>query len=275
MTSFDSHAHFPTASAAEHHAQIARAREAGLCGILAVGGGPELDPGAIAMARECPADVHLALGLDRDVAMTAAPDAATLAASMTSLRGTLARLADEGIPVRAIGEIGLDFSHDPTASVKAAQIALFEAQLALAAELDLPCSIHSRDAETETLASLARHASPARRRTARVGVVHCFSGGAAFAAALVELGLCIGLSGILTFRNADPLRAVAADLPRDRILVETDCPYLTPVPMRGRPNEPAMLPHTVRRLATVLGLDEDAAAALTTENARRLFGLAT
>ena len=125
MTSFDSHAHFPTASAAEHHAQIARAREAGLCGILAVGGGPELDPGAIAMARECPADVHLALGLDRDVAMTAAPDAATLAASMTSLRGTLARLADEGIPVRAIGEIGLDFSRDPTASVKAAQIALF------------------------------------------------------------------------------------------------------------------------------------------------------
>ena len=95
MTSFDSHAHFPTASAAEHHAQIARAREAGLCGILAVGGGPELDPGAIAMARECPADVHLALGLDRDVAMTAAPDAATLAASMTSLRGTLARLADD------------------------------------------------------------------------------------------------------------------------------------------------------------------------------------
>ena len=109
----------------------------------------------------------------------------------------------------------------------------------------------------------------------RVGVVHCFSGGAAFAAALVELGLCIGLSGILTFRNADPLRAVAADLPRDRILVETDCPYLTPVPMRGRPNEPAMLPHTVRRLASVLGLGEDAAAALTTENARRLFGLAT
>ena len=274
MTSFDSHAHFPAASATEHRAQIARAREAGLCGILAVGGSPELDPGAIALARECPEFIHLALGLDRDVAETAAPDAATLAASMTRLRGTVARLADEGVIVRAIGEIGLDFSRDPPAADKAAQIALFEAQLALAAALDLPCSIHSRDADAETLACLERHASPARRRAIRVGVVHCFTGGAAFAAALVELGLCIGLSGILTFRNADPLRAVAAGLPRARILVETDCPYLTPVPMRGRPNESAMLPHTVRCLAAILGLGEDAAAALTTENARRLFGLA-
>ena len=119
--------------------------------------------------------------------------------------------------------------------------------------------------------------SPTGARTCCDGPValSAVTGAAAFAAALVELGLCIGLSGILTFRNADPLRAVAADLPRDRILVETDCPYLTPVPMRGRPNEPAMLPHTVRCLASVLGLGEDAAAALTTENARRLLGLAT
>lgn len=275
MTSFDSHAHFPATSSDAHRAQIARAREAGLGGILAVGGSPELDPGAIAMARECPGYVHLALGIDRDVATSAAADAATLAASLTRLRTTIAGLAGEGVAVRAIGEIGLDFSRDPSAADKAAQIALFEAQLALAAALDLPCSIHSRDADAETLASLERRASPARQRTASVGVIHCFTGGAEFAAALVELGLCIGLSGILTFHNADPLRAVAAGLPRERILVETDCPYLTPAPMRGRPNEPAMLPHTVRRLATVLGLDEDAAAALTTENARRLFGLAT
>ncbi|MGI5867856.1 MAG: TatD family hydrolase [Kiritimatiellia bacterium] len=271
MISFDSHAHFPGDAFAEHRAQIARAREAGLCGILAVGGSPDLDPGAIAMAREHPGDVHLALGCDRDTAPALAPDPATLDATLRRLRATLADLARDGIAVRAIGEIGLDFSRNPSAADKAAQIALFDAQLALADELDLPCTIHSRDADAETLASLERHASPSRRRTGSVGVLHCFTREADFAAALIDLGLCIGLSGILTFRNADPLRAVAAGLPHERILVETDCPYLTPVPMRGRPNEPAMLPHTVRRLAKILGLDESDAADLTTANARRLF----
>ncbi len=274
MTSFDSHAHFPAASADEHRAQVVRAREAGLCGILAVGGGPELDPGAIAMAREFPGYVHLALGLDRDMATTTAHDATALDAAMTRLGVMLDGLAVEGVRVRAIGEIGLDFSRHPDAAERAAQIALFEAQLALAAERDLPCSIHSRDADAETLAALARATSSARRRAGAAGVVHCFTGGAAFAAALVDLGLFIGLSGILTFRNADPLRAVAAGLPRDRILVETDCPYLTPAPLRGRANEPALLPHTVRRLADVLGIDAEAAATLTSDNARRLFGIA-
>ncbi len=273
MILFDSHAHFPRESRNEHTAQIARAQAAGLCGLLAVGGGPDLDDGAIAMAKHFPDFVSLAMGYDRDMALTVAESAPCLDASLMILRSLQRGLGDAGIVLRAIGEIGLDFSRSPSATEKAAQIALFEAQVLLAGELGLPCTIHSRDAADETLAILERSGSKDLRRQARLGVIHCFTGDTPFADAAVELGLMIGVSGILTFRNADPLRGTVSTLPHERLLVETDCPYLTPAPKRGVVNEPAMVVHTALKLAEVLGLTPVECANVTTANALRLFGI--
>ncbi len=273
MILFDSHAHFPVGSRDEHATQIARAQAAGFCGLLAVGGGPDLDGGAIEVARSFPLFVSLAMGYDRDMALTVAESPLCLDASLATLRTLLRRLVDEGIAVRAIGEIGLDFSRSPSATEKAAQIALFEAQVLLAGELGLPCTIHSRDAADETLAVLERSGSKDLRRQSRLGVIHCFTGDTPFADAAIELGLMIGVSGILTFRNADPLRGTVFTLPHDRLLVETDCPYLTPAPKRGVVNEPAMVVHTALKLAEVLGLTPNECADVTTTNALRLFGL--
>lgn len=273
MILFDSHAHFHGDAAAEHGGQIARARDAGLCGLLAVGGSDDIDAGALTLAKEYPGFVHLALGYDRDTATTAAGSPSALSAAITLLRASIKRLADDGMPLCAIGEIGLDFSRHPSQAEQSAQTALFEAQLLLAAELNLPCSIHSRDADGETLRVLSRSASKALLAETRMGVIHCFTGGTDFASALVSLGLHIGISGIITFRNADPLRATVSTLPHDRLIVETDCPYLTPVPMRGKPNEPARIVHTAARLAEVLGISAEETAVITTSNAMRLFGI--
>lgn len=273
MILFDSHAHFPTDSAPLHRSHILQAQQAGLIGLLAVGGSPELDGGAIAMAREFPRFAYLALGYDRDTASAVASSPAVLSTSLATLRERIRVLANEGIPLRAIGEIGLDFSRDPSSSERSAQCALFEAQLALAAELGLPCSIHSRDAVDDTLAVIERSGSKTLRQENRLGVIHCFTGDDDFARAAVALGLLIGVSGIFTFRNADALRSTVSTLPHDRLLIETDCPYLTPAPMRGRPNEPAMVVHTATKLAEVLHKTAEDVAAHTTANARHLFGL--
>ncbi len=273
MTLFDSHAHFPRGSRNEHASQIARAQAAGLCGLLAVGGGPDLDDGAIAMAKHFPNFVSLAMGYDRDMALTVAESPPCLAKSLADLRALLRRLADQAIAVRAIGEIGLDFSRSPSATEQAAQMALFEAQVLFASELGLPCTIHSRDAADETLAVLDRSGSKDLRRQGRLGVIHCFTGDRPFAHAAIDLGLMIGVSGILTFRNADPLRDTVSTLPHARLLVETDSPYLTPAPKRGVVNEPAMVVHTALKLAEVLGLTPSECADVTTANAFRLFGV--
>ena len=174
------------------------------------------------------------------------------------------------IPI-AIGEIGLDYSRGQDAAARARQRALFAAQLRLAARLGLPCSIHSREAEADTVAVLRENLSPDLAAAGRAGALHCFVGPTPFAAALAPLGLSFGLSGIVTFRNADALRAVVPTLPRDRILVETDAPYLAPVPVRGRRCEPAFAAHTARFLAGLLGLPEPDAFALFGANARRLY----
>lgn len=260
---FDSHCHFDPSG--DVSGAIARAREAGLDGLLAVGGSPEADDGAAAAAALAPGFALPAFGLDRDAA-DALEGPADLAAKMAALERRLV----EG-RAAAVGEIGLDYSRGEDAADRARQRALFAAQLRLAAKLGLPCSIHSRDAAEDTAALLRENLSPALAAAGRAGSLHCFVGPAAFADALAPLGLCFGLSGIVTFRNADALRAVVPRLPRDRILVETDSPYLAPVPLRGRPCEPAFAVHTARCVAGLLGLPEDEAFALFADNARRVF----
>ena len=165
----------------------------------------------------------------------------------------------------AIGELGFDF-HWKGPETADAQRARFDLQAGFARERDLPIIIHTREADDLTLSALRAADLP------RTGVIHSFTGDKTLARACLDLGYCISFSGILTFRNADALREVARWLPADRILVETDSPYLAPVPHRGKRNRPAFVAATAACLAELRGLSLPALADLTTANALRLFG---
>ncbi len=174
--------------------------------------------------------------------------------------------------VVAIGEIGLDYYWDK--SPKDVQKRAFEAQLALAARLELPVIIHNREASEDVIAVLeswTRDLPESLRE--RPGVLHSFSASAAVAERALAIGFYLGFTGPITFKNADDLRRIAAAVPLDRILVETDGPFLTPMPHRGKRNEPAYIPLIVDRLAALKTVTVDQMGAATTENALRLFRL--
>jgi len=166
--------------------------------------------------------------------------------------------------VVAIGETGLDYHY--RADTLEAQQAAFRHHLALAARLAKPVIIHTREAQQDTL-RLLREASP----LVAGGVLHCFTEDWAMAEAALALGLHISFSGIITFRNAAPLREVVRQVPLARLLVETDAPYLTPAPHRGRSNEPQYVRHVAECVAHVKGISFDEVAQATTENFKRLF----
>jgi len=163
----------------------------------------------------------------------------------------------------AIGETGLDFHyrHSP----REAQIRAFETHIEFAAGLRLPLVIHSRAAADDVLAVLQRRGTPR-------AVIHCFSDGTEEARRFVETGCFLGVSGILTFPTADALRAAVRAVPWDRLLIETDCPYLAPVPHRGHTNSPLLLPHTLAALARALGEDPAALERVLDANAFEVFG---
>lgn len=180
-------------------------------------------------------------------------------------------LASE-LKVVAIGEIGLDYHWDD--SPKAAQFRAFEAQLALAARLELPVIIHNREASEDVIAVLENWARnlPSSLRD-RPGVLHSFSAPQSVAERALAAGFYFGFTGPITYKNADDLRHIAARLPLDRILTETDAPFLTPTPYRGKRNEPAYIPLIVERLAALHTISKDEMARATTANAERLFRL--
>jgi TatD DNase family protein len=253
---YDTHAHFD-GTPLETAAVLARAALAGVTRVVAVGGSAPLNAGALAAAQAFPERVRLALGFDRDQAAPGAPDV---------FIETLRLLAAEH-PLAAVGETGLDFHYHPETAE--AQCALFAAQLRLADEWRLPVIIHTREADEATLRVLDE--TPWRGEGLR-GVVHCFTGDKAFAARLLDRQLAISFSGIVTFRNADMLRESAAFVPEERLLIETDTPFLAPVPRRGQRNEPAFVAHVAECLARVRGAAVERIAAVTRENAVKLFG---
>ena len=163
-----------------------------------------------------------------------------------------------------LGEIGLDYHYPDTD--KAKQMLYFERQLALAEKLGIPVCIHDRDAHGDTLETLKKH--PAVR-----GILHSFSGSPEMAEELVRMGYYISFSGTLTFTNARKPREVAAILPKDKVLIETDCPYLAPHPHRGKINHSGYLAYTNATLASIWGISEEECAKITAENSRRAFGL--
>ncbi len=165
----------------------------------------------------------------------------------------------------AIGETGLDYYYENSA--KDAQKVCFTDQLALARRVNLPLVIHCRDAYEDLFEIIKRDGMPKAG-----GIMHCFTGTAEVAKQAVDHGLMISFSGILTFKNAQAIRDAAKIVPDDRILLETDCPFLAPIPNRGKPNEPSFLPHTAKVLALVRQQPESQIAEKTTANARRVFG---
>ena len=167
--------------------------------------------------------------------------------------------------VVGIGETGLDYYYEH--SPRAAQIANFRAHIAAARQLKLPLVVHTRDAEDDTIQILRDEMG----QGAFTGLIHCFTGTRALADAAVDLGFCISASGIATFKKSEELRAVLKDVPLDRLLVETDAPYLAPMPHRGKRNEPAFVKHTAAMLAELKGVSFEDLAAATTENFFRLF----
>lgn len=260
----DTHAHFSDSMTAGDIAGIMeRARFAGVGCVMAVGCEPNTNAAALRLAAAYPDRVKAALAYDRSLAGSDA--------NVDDIRA-LIQAAPAG-QVTAIGEIGLDFHYGPETA--GAQQNFMDAQLSLARELRLPVIVHSRQAEGETLALLSAHAKAWPGEPDRIGVLHCFTGEEPFARKLLELGFMISFSGIVTFRNADPLRAVARIIPGDRLLIETDSPYLAPVPHRGKPNEPCYLPAVAELLAGVRGVAVDEIAVMTSANALRLFQMNT
>ncbi len=163
----------------------------------------------------------------------------------------------------AVGEIGLDFHYD--FSPRETQKKVFEEQLILANELHLPVIVHDREAHEETLTLLKKYRPK--------GVVHCFSGSAEMAKEVVKLGMYIGLGGAVTFKNARKPLEVAVSVPADKLLIETDCPYMTPVPFRGKRNDSGYIPYAAEVIATARGVTAQEILDLTKKNAEILFGV--
>ncbi len=249
----DSHCHLQSLAAADREAALARARARGVAGFLAPATRLEEAEELLALCERHP-DVWCALGVHPHEAARWRPgDAARLAELLRHPRAV------------AVGECGLDFHYD--FATPAEQERALREQWAVALDLDLPVVVHNRESEEAMLRLLAEPAHAPLRAD-----FHSYSGGAAMARQLLARGNSwLGISGMVTFEKADNVRAPLPLVPTERLLVETDTPYLAPVPHRGKPNEPAYVVEVALRLAAELGREPAAVAALTTANFRALF----
>lgn len=232
---------------------LRRAAKAGVSRIVCPGYDIESSEKAVRLAIERPG-VFAAVGIHPH-------DASDFNDGM---RERLVKLASEGCV--AVGETGLDYFRE--LSPRDAQQEAFRGHIGLAKELNLPLIVHSRDAQEDVIRILAEEGLPPK------GVVmHCLTADPDFAEASIEMGCCVGLGGVLTFGNGRKLRDIAKSLPMHKILLETDAPYVTPHPHRGKRNEPSYLPLTAAALADVMGLTIEEVASVTSANAEKFFGL--
>ena len=257
MKLFDTHCHFETTDPEKIREILARAKAAGVEKIMAVGGSPLLNTAAeaaveVSRSPESKSNsgdaslpcVMMAQGLDRD-----------------QVGEEVVVGSGSGTQLAALGEIGLDYHYSP--ETREAQMKLFASQLEEARKRDLPVVIHTREADDDTLGLLRD--IPSR------GVIHCYTGTPESAKKFLDLGFYISISGIVTFKAAQNVRDAALVVPDDRILIETDSPYLAPVPMRGNPNEPAFIRHTCEFLAALRGVSAADFAELTFNNGEGVF----
>jgi len=253
----DSHCHldFPEFEA-DMDGVLARAAEAGVSYMLTICTRLDAFPPILALAN-----AHQQMSCSVGVHPHNVGDSAE-----ATRDGLLQRSADP--KVIAFGETGLDFFYDH--SPRAAQERSFRTHIAAARDAGLPVIVHTRDADDDTVRILRDE----YRKGPFPGLIHCFSAGPKLASAVLDLGFYISVSGIITFKSAEELRTTIADVPVDRILVETDAPYLAPVPKRGRRNEPAYTAITAARVAEIKGLDTGELARITTDNFFTLFNKA-
>ncbi len=256
----DSHAHIDGPEFdADRVEVLRRARDANVRTVLNIGTG---DPHSGALERA----VELALKSENVYAAVGIhPHDARLYDRAAEEK--IKNLINENSQVIAWGEIGLDFHYDN--SPRDIQLDVFRRQLRAARELNVPVVVHTREADAETIETLRAEWFD----SGLPGIMHCFSGSQWLADKAVELGMLISFSGILTFKKADDLRSIARQVPLDRLLIETDCPYLTPVPYRGKRNEPAYVVEVARCLAQLRGITLEETGKITTENFARLFSL--
>ena len=251
----DSHAHLEfDAFDGDREAMLKRAKEAGVKAIVSIGTRVDNWDAILRIARQNPF-VFMTVGVHPcDVSSD------VLGSLKEKLQHYLA------LPqVVGVGETGLDYYHEPFD--KELQKAFFRVQIEVARAFDVPIVVHSRGAEEDTVSLLEEAFGQGDVRV----VLHCFSGSYEMAKACAALGCYFSASGILTFKNAEEVRQVFQMLPEDKILVETDAPYLAPSPYRGKRNEPAYVVETAKRLGDIRGLSFEAIAALTTTNFQRLF----
>lgn len=228
------------------------AREAGVVKVVTIGTEPTDLPVVLQLAEKNYPNVFCTLGIHPHEGQIYTPEIG---------RFIEAHLADPW--VIAVGEIGLDYyyEHSPHEEQKQA----FRAQLEIAARHGMPVQIHTRDADEDTVEILKEFKGRVR------GIIHCFTGTPYLAKEVLELGFNISISGVVTFKNAETLRDIVRSLPLDRIHVETDAPFLAPVPMRGRKNTPAFVVHTAKFVADLKGITVDELARVTRENALKMF----
>ena len=254
MTMIDSHCHLDDFQGEERAAVLARAKAAGVAEMVTIGtrlshAAEQIGMADAAQCIWCTIGTHPHHAAEEEL-----PQEQAIVDLSSHPR------------VIGIGEAGLDYFYDR--SPRDVQATVFRTQIRAARRARLPICIHTRDADDDTLAILKEERD---HGGAFAFLLHCFSAGRALAEAGVAMGGYVSFSGILTFPKSTELRAIAADLPADRLLVETDAPYLAPVPFRGKRNEPGHVVHTARVLAETRGISVEDVAALTTANFRRLF----
>jgi TatD DNase family protein len=252
----DSHAHLDDPRFDEdREAVLERAWDAGVRTILTIGNGTGPDDMGCGLPVADAHDwIYTTLGIHPHDAVKAEERHLVLMEDLASRPSVL-----------AIGETGLDYYYDN--SPRQIQRDVFRTQLRLANRLNLPVIIHTRDADADTIEIL-------EEERPRRGVVHCFTGSEALADCALDHGLMISFSGIVTFKGSESLRKIAARIPEDRFLVETDCPYLAPVPHRGKRNEPAFVAETAHVLADLRGTDVEKLVSDTGQNFHQLFTIA-
>ncbi len=249
---FDSHAHYDDkAFDPDREALLASFPGEGVCAAVNVGCDLASSRASIALAERY-SFIWAAVGVHPENAGEAGGD------WLGELSGLLS--AKRAV---ALGEIGLDYHYDTPD--RETQKRVFEAQLRLAAERGIPVIIHSRDAAEDTMSLLRRYRPK--------GVMHCFSGSVETAKEALSMGLHLGFTGVVSFKNARRAKEAAAIVPPDRLLLETDCPYMAPEPFRGRRSDSTMIPHTASAIAAVRGVSPQEVLLLATENARRLFDI--
>ena len=250
----DTHAHINVEHFAEDRdAVVERAAQAGLSHIVNMGDSMESSQSSVALAKAYPM-VYTGVGIHPEEAhpMTKADE------DQLASWGALSKVV-------AIGEIGLDYYWEKDGDKRQLQRELFIRQLDLARQLHLPVCVHNREAHGDTMEILRKEGKGI------VGVMHCFSGSLEIAQELVKMGWFIGVDGPLTFKNAAKLPEIVQKLPLERIVVETDCPYMAPVPMRGKRNEPAFVYHVAAKLAQLRGESLEKVTRQTTANALELY----